>query len=421
MTSSASRPVTRAARDQTENDEATLMQSQHAQLESDEGGEPSGAPRGGTPDTDRLDGSGEEEENVDGAIPPHEEDERPRVAQPGPLGATPNQELQELRAWLQSAQALEELRSLQELRARYEAGDATAVLPTHPGRSVLPTLQATPSASLPRPEPPKQFAKRNRMEFNRWERDCEGYFLRSPVHFQTERQRVDFGVMYVSDPLRTLWESNCVVNTVNSPGWVPTWQGLKAVMLNSMGTPQERKKMAYDKLKAARQQASKSPTDLLDYMRPLWEELGPSVTPEMQLLEFSAALRHDIQIELERLPFAMRSTIPMVEEQANIVYRRKNPVREQKDQQSKTKSKGRRKDSQSSEGDQKTPKKAKKGKTRQSDPKGDKKAPPSSTPKDVTCYRCGEPGHKSYDCTNPEKPGSDPRAAKAGKGKGQKD
>jgi hypothetical protein len=122
-------------------------------------------------------------------------------------------------------------------------------------------------------------------------------------------------------------------------------------MLNSIGTPQERKKMAYDKLKAARQLAGQSPTDLLDYMRPLWEELGPSITPEIQLLEFSAAIRPDIQVELERLPFAIRSTIPMVEEQANIAYRRKAPSRERKEQPTKPKAQGRRKDSQDLEGD----------------------------------------------------------------------
>jgi hypothetical protein len=259
------------------------------------------------------------------------------------------------------------------------------------------------------------------MEFNRWERDCEGYFLRSPINFQTERQKVDFGVMYVSDPLRTLWESNCIVNTVAAPGWVPTWHALKAVMLNSMGTPQKRKRQAYEKLKAARQQHGKSPTDLLDYMRPLWEEMGQSATPELQLLEYTSALRLDIQIELERLPFAMRSTIPIIKEQANIVYRRRNPAREQKEKPTKTKTHSRQKGSQSSEGETKTLKKAKKAKPRQSGPKGDKKPHSGTTSQQITCYKCGEPGHKSFECTNPEKPGSDPRATKPGKVKGQKD
>jgi hypothetical protein len=411
MSSSSSRPITRSVRQNTDSDDATIQQSQQAQpgLSS------------GTQETDRQDENNAADPPTEEAGAAEEEEGRPELGQDGPFEVTPAQQLEELRDWLKNAQALEELRSLQELRARYEAGDVTAVLPSYSGRTPVLAQQATPSASLPRPEPPKQFTKRSRMEYNRWERDCEGYFLRSPINFQTERQKVDFGIMYVSDPLRTLWESHCLVYTTTLPGWVPTWQALKTAMLNSMGTPQERKRMAYEKLKAARQQAGKSPTDLLDYMRPLWEEMGFSATPELQMLEYTSALRHDIQIELERLPFTMKCTIPMIEEQANIVYRRKAPAREQKEQSAKTKVHGRPKDSQSSEGDQKTPKKAKKVKTGQTGSKGDKKPHSGATPQRITCYKCGEPGHKSFECTNPEKPGSDPRVAKPGKGKGQKD
>jgi hypothetical protein len=63
-------------------------------------------------------------------------------------------------------------------------------------------------------------------------------------------------------------------------------------------------------------------TELLDYLRPLWEELGLTVTLELQVIEYTLALRSDIQRDLERLPTAMRCTILMVEEQANIIYRR---------------------------------------------------------------------------------------------------
>jgi hypothetical protein len=49
------------------------------------------------------------------------------------------------------------------------------------------------------------------------------------------------------------------------------------------------------------------------------------------------------------------------------------------------------------------------------------KGPCSDAPLEpIRCYRCGEPGHKVFECTNPKKPGSDPRKAKLGKGKGQK-
>jgi hypothetical protein len=43
--------------------------------------------------------------------------------------------------------------------------------------------------------------------------------------------------MYISEPLKTLWRAYCLVEEVAYPGWIPTWMGLKTVMLNSLGTP----------------------------------------------------------------------------------------------------------------------------------------------------------------------------------------
>jgi hypothetical protein len=80
----------------------------------------------------------------------------------------------------------------------------------------------------------------------------------------------------------------------------------------------------------------------------------------MQLLEYSAALRPDIQAELERLLLPMRCTIPIIEEQANVVYRRKTQMREQREESPKRKLNRRRENSSRLEGDAKTPKKAKK-------------------------------------------------------------
>lgn len=179
--------------------------------------------------------------------------------------------------------------------------------------------------------------------------------------------------------------------------------------------------MAYDKIKACRQQAGRTSTDLLDYMRPLWEELGSSVTPEMKMLEYSAALRPDIQAELERLPLSMRATLPMIEEQANIIYRRKTHPREQKDPAPKVKQNRRKDNSGGSEGEVKTPKKAKKKGPSQRWPKRDKPSQTNTAEKPIICYKCGEPGHKVYDCINPAKPGFVPREPMAGKEKGQKD
>jgi hypothetical protein len=347
-----------------------------------------------------------------------EEDLEP--TQEGPPRLTAAEELQLLRTWLKEAEEAEELRRLRDIRARYEAGDATALQKT-PLVPPTPTTTATmPSASLPKPEPPTKFEKRDRAQYNRWVRDCEGYFERSHANFQFEKQKVDFGVMYVSNPLRTLWETNILVHTTATPGWVPTWMELKSVMLNSLGTPAERRKLAYDAIRKVRQDAGRSPTDLLDDMRPLWEELGPAVTPELQMLEYTSALRPDIQADLERLPLVMRSNLAMIEEQANIIYRRKNQNRESRDQPNKNKQQRPRAGSNGLGGDAKPPKKAKKHGMVKNGPKRGK-TPHSDEPSEpIKCYNCGQPGHKRFECTNLEKPGSDPRKVKSGKEKGQK-
>ena len=61
-------------------------------------------------------------------------------------------------------------------------------------------------------------------------------------------------------------------------------------MLNALGTPSERKQQAYETLKRTHQKPGQSPTDLLDYLRPLWEELGTSQTTELQVLEYISTL-----------------------------------------------------------------------------------------------------------------------------------
>lgn len=61
-------------------------------------------------------------------------------------------------------------------------------------------------------------------------------------------------------------------------------------MLNTLGTPAKRQQLAYKSLKRCKQRPSQSPFNLLDYMRPLWEELGDFYLEEMKVLEYTAAL-----------------------------------------------------------------------------------------------------------------------------------
>jgi hypothetical protein len=381
-------------------------------------------PQKGSPEADRIHGDSEGENELEVESERVQdtptEPSRPPMGHNRPPVPAISEELLEMRAWLENTQAQEELRVLRELRARYEAGDVTAVRAVSSSQGGVAMPPAMPSAALPRPQPPQQFAKRNREEYNRWERDCEGFFTRSSANFMQEQQKVDFGVMYISEPLKTLWRAHCLVEQTVFPAWIPTWTSLKAVMLNSLGTPQERRKLAYEQLKSCRQRAGQSPTELLDYLRPLWEELGPTVTPELQVIEYTSALRIEIQRDLERLPVTMRNTIPMIEEQANIIYRRTPSVHNQKDHLGKQKSNRPRTGSDGSEGDGKPPKKSKRLRVYQSGPKWGRKPETSTTPRPITCFNCGQAGHKSFECMNPTKPGSDPRKDRSGKERGRK-
>ncbi|KAF2826702.1 hypothetical protein CC86DRAFT_405962 [Ophiobolus disseminans] len=86
---------------------------------------------------------------------------RPNPRQPSPELDDLEQELAAEQAWFKNISNREELGRLREIRARYEAGDLNAVrIASGEPTRAIPAL-ATPSASLPRLQPPTQFAKHN--------------------------------------------------------------------------------------------------------------------------------------------------------------------------------------------------------------------------------------------------------------------
>ena len=97
--------------------------------------------------------------------PPGEQ--QPIMGSTGAPLSVADQELEDLRSWLHEAQKQQELNCLREVKARYKAGDLTAI-PTAGSNLQLP-LQTTGglSASLPKPELPQRYSKRNRAEYNR--------------------------------------------------------------------------------------------------------------------------------------------------------------------------------------------------------------------------------------------------------------
>lgn len=222
----------------------------------------------------------------------------------------PSPELQAARQWVRRKQLDEELRQLLEIQARYALGDTQAVHAYKPGVGVVAPagLHGSGSSSLPRPKDPTTYNKKDRSEYNRWERDCEGFFLRTPHSFATEERKVDFGVMYISETMKSLWRAHIDSMEDDCTQIVPTWAMLKQVMLNALGTELERRQVAYEQLLKAKQRHGESPTDLLDYLRPIWEELGETLTKKGHLQAFITALRPDIQRGLLLAPQYRRET-----------------------------------------------------------------------------------------------------------------
>jgi hypothetical protein len=164
-----------------------------------------------------------------------------------------------------------------------------------------------------------------------------------------------------------------------------------------------------------------TPTDLLDFMRPYWEELGDTHGPELQVMGYIHALPNEIQKQLFMYPEDRRVTLTQVEEAANRIHRqmaRPKPLNEGKPQREQgKKNKGPKKDG----GPKETPKQTKEGSPSQNGPKRPRWTQPSPNTPAIPCYRCGEVGHLAQNCPNPKKPKKPREGSDSGKGKGQKD
>jgi hypothetical protein len=225
--------------------------------------------------------------------------------------------------------------------------------------------------------------------------------------------KIVFGIDYVKESLRTRWDTYCGDHRKKDPTWSATWNELKSEMLNALGTPAERRQAAYQALKDCRQKPRQTPSELLQFMSPLWEELG-DMSADIKVIEFTAALSDPVKRDLSLLPYEMRATLSQVEEQANVIQRR---LTQSKSDHSGL-SKGQRKKRESDEKlePSKAPKSARKGQ------KGPGRFAKSRNDGDtkIICYNCNEEGHTRPRC--PLLRGKDePSTAKdkSGKGKGR--
>jgi len=382
-----------------------------------------------TPVDERLE---EEESPVVGPI-------QPDTGQNEADESDTDRQIRELELWEEKQRRQEKLKRLRDRRRRYEEGDHTAIqgdLITPP-TTITPAIR--PTALLPRPDPPEKYEKRDRAQYNRWERDCERYFDQTPQLFELNQQKIDFGERYVAEPLKSLWSAwKCNRNTpavyamrLNFTGTIlppaplgpPSWKEFKEVMLNALGSKMERRHVAHTALTRRRQKQEESPTELLDALRPLWEELQEEVSEGYKVLQYTSALRRDIQDDLSRAKDEDKGTLVQIEDLANRSWRRLGQNQQYRNIDNK---KGHTRDQSTTNdtsGDTKTPKKAKKGRRDRWGPnrtKPTKKDDAKTTFLRLQCFRCGEVGHKANVCTKEKKSETSPKENQTGKGKGTK-
>ncbi|USP74003.1 retrotransposon nucleocapsid protein [Curvularia clavata] len=315
-----------------------------------------------------------------------------------PPQTTIAQQLDELRAWRQRALDEQELKRLQEIKRRFDQGDTTALTEDlyEPHRAV--GIQLEPNVGAPRPEKPTQFTSRDRAEYNRWERECEATFRGSPKTFQTEAVKIDFGLRYITDPLRSTWDAYYHDYCRKDTNWTPTWLDLKTVMVDSLGPPEQRKLEAHRALKHIRQDWSQDPNDLLAKLDTLWSELGNAYSEEQRVRDFMGALTMTIQKELLLLEPGQRSTISDLNARARLIWDRTK--REKPSNARTTQNKQARSGTppKNTRGYEKTLKKQRRN---PADTKGSyaaNKVRGRDAEGKIVCYNCGEPGHISRNC-----------------------
>lgn len=56
--------------------------------------------------------------------------------------------------------------------------------------------------------------------------------------------------------------------------YLPSWEDFKAKMLTQLGTPYKRRVAAHRAIKTCTQLLTQGPSALLNYLRPLWDEVN---------------------------------------------------------------------------------------------------------------------------------------------------
>lgn len=344
----------------------------------------------------------------------------PNVDHHEPRTATIAEQLQAMRDWYNLERDKAELARLLEIKRRTDNGDLTALNedPKVPPRSGM--VAAVQSQGTPRPKDPTSFSNRDRMQYNCWSRDCEAIFVGAPQSFLAEERKIHFAVRFISEPMRVAWEGSCNEQLHSNPLWLPTWDHLKAVMLNCLGPEAIRRLAAHAALKSLKQAPDQDPNDLHAELHVLWSEMGPTYPEDQKKMDLLGALLPRIQRELlakDQTQFVTSTALVVAARfqwnktnSDNLILNKLNPVREERTKSSFD----------VRAGNSQTRKRVKRTTMGHASPKPPRRGHSGQGGAEKACWNCGKSGHLQKDCRQPEKPKSDLTDSAAGKGKGRR-
>jgi len=274
---------------------------------------------------------------------------------------------------------------LKALSTRIEMETAEANASTTRLHQVAPTHPYIPPGSLPKARDPHVFKGVDKGDYDQWARDLNRLFTRFTVAYPTGPDQCDYASQWLGKSQQDIWERNV---RIIGPELV-TWEVMKSIMLNSMGSPEERVQHAFDKLKKVKQ-GKFTPTETLNYMKTYWDEIG-DVGQRTMIHDFIAALNPDVRdrVELSETPCTSLVEAEDRATRADRYLKEHGGKRTAEDGPSRThvgtkRQKGTQKATYEVSGE-------KGGEVLKPQAKGD---PP-------TCYGCRKVGHKKPDC--PEK------------------
>jgi hypothetical protein len=313
--------------------------------------------------------------------------------------------------WLENQKALQELKKIQDLRARIEAGEDVDLTTPHIANTRGQNALFIPGSArndvrLPDPEKPVKFSGKDKMEYDSWVRRNEA-FHHASSSLTTEEQKVEFSVQFLSMQMEQAWHAYVIDSQLKDPHWKPTWDRMKQFALQRLGPEWERRQVAWVRAATMRQDG-KHPTVLLNELRILWNEAGLA-DEKLQIMSYIAALDSETRRKVLYENDTPSGTLSQAEERAIKVYHllkmetsAGRPKRPQESKQSRSDRSTSPRDTASQKPKKRAnnyPRQEKKPKVTSSTPARDPFDKKGGKTPNAICYNCGKANHISTQCT----------------------